>query len=158
MAKLTDLPRLIKQALEREAFLEAGAKEIKKIIPKRTRAGDGVQQNLGSSHLLPRLTENTIKRREKLSKNGKLSGAGATPAKSNFTRSGDSLANIETKVSKGKIDVNLNEKDQHKLQDALQINPRYQFMRLSKVEFNQVLDAITDKLSKALSKVNITDL
>lgn len=160
MARLRDLPRMVQTMLKREVFLEAGAKNIKRTIRKRTRQGDGVQENLGKSNKLPSLKESTVKRREKLAKDGKLTGKGATPRRSNFTRTGDTLDNIQVKVSRARIDVNLAPADQHKLEDALQINKNYQFMRLSRVEFNEMIESMTKKIGNSLQKAvkRITEL
>lgn len=156
MASLKDLPRIVKNLIEQEVILEEGAKVIRERIPKRTRLGNGVRQNLGPTHKLPKLKPTTVKIRKSLKKKGALTGPGATPAKSGFNRTGDTLENLNVSVTKKQISVELDDNDKAKLQDAINLNSDYQFMRLSAAEFKEVLRAITKKLEEAIKKVNFT--
>jgi hypothetical protein len=158
MAKVSDIPRIVKRLLEREVILKEGAKAIERAIPRRTRLGKGVKENLGPTHKLPSLRESTVSIRKKLKKTGGLTGPGATPKKSGFNRTGDSLNNLKVEVSRGKIEVSLAPADQDKLIDALQIDPDYQFMRLSRAEFRRMLIAMTKRIEQALKKICFTEL
>lgn len=158
MAKLSDLPRIVRQILESEVILEDAAKEIKASIPKRTRLGKGVKENLGSTHTLPELKTKTRNTRAGLKKRGLLTGPGATPAKSGVNRSGATLESLDVKVSKGQIDVELSPEQQKKYTQLLKIDGDYQFMRLSAAEFKRVLKRMTNRVNRILRRISITDL
>jgi len=63
-------------------------------IRTRVRKGFGVEMSEGKKKRLKKLEKKTKKNRRLLSKQGRLADT-ATPNKSNFTRSGDTLRNLE---------------------------------------------------------------
>jgi len=158
MAKLTDITSIIRKAIESKRVLEAAATVAIRSIPKRTRLGKGVQNNLGPTHKLPNLKTKTVKNRSRLKKLGQLSGQGATPKKSGLNKSGDMLDSLTSNVGRGKVEIKLEPNQQDKANALLKIDPKYQFMRLSAAEFKRVLKAMTKQIEQALSRVKFTDL
>ena len=158
MAKLSDLGRIVTQALQSKDVLEAAGEIAIERIPKRTRLGKGVKENLGVTHTLPQLTERTVKIRQKLKKRGALLGPGATPKKSAINRTGEALNSIGFTVKTGELDIHLDPSQQAKVDDLIRINPNYSFMKLSKAEFSAMLKAINNRINRILSRINITDL
>ena len=158
MAKLSDLPRIVKNLLLQETLLEPGAKALAAKMRKRTRDGQGVAENLSPTHTLPQLKKSTIKRRQILKNEGKLKGRGVEVEKSNFTRTGASLRGLKHETTKAKVEITLNPEDGAKLIDALQIDKGYQFMRVSDKEYQSFLKRLIKGVRSALSKINITDL
>lgn len=97
-AKLKDLPKIIEQALKSKPVLNAAGKSAVRAIQKRTRVGKGVADNLQPPQKLPPLSKTTKKIRNYLKKQGKLNGLGATPGKSNLTRTGQLISDITFKI------------------------------------------------------------
>jgi len=158
VAKLSDIGRLISQALKSNKILDAGGKAAVRAIPKRTRLGKGVRENLGQTHKLPALKTKTVKNRTRLKKTGKLTGKGATPKKSGLNSSGKMLDSLKYGVGRGTLEIKL-EKDQERKATALtKVNNDFVFMNLSAAEFKRVLKAMTKQIEQALKKVKFTDL
>jgi hypothetical protein len=106
-ASLKDIGKIIAQALQSVPVLTEGGKAAVEAVQLRTRLGRGVQEEEGASQPLPKLKPKTKKNRKRLAKEGKLTGLGATPGKSNLTRTGQLLESLGFRVGKGHLEINL---------------------------------------------------
>jgi len=158
MSKLSDLPKLIEELLKSKIILEKAGQIAVERIPKRTRLGNGVRENLGDSHKLPPLKESTVKIRKDLQKQGRLTGPLATPKKSGINRTGKALNSIKAISQPGHLEITLDKSQQAKVDDLIKINPDYSFMKLSKPEFKAVFKAITDQIDRIVKRIRFTDL
>lgn len=158
-AKLSDIGKIIEQALKSKRVLEAGGEEAVESIKKRTRLGKGVKENLGGSHKLPRLTTKTVTNRKLLKKKGELTGFGASPTKSAINRSGDTIDNVRFGVGKGKMVIDLkSNKAKTVAQNLLKIDPNYAFMNLSKAEFNRMIKKMSSVITEILKGIKFDKL
>lgn len=159
MAKLSDLPKIVEQALNSRKILDAVGRSVSTDLVKRTKVGKGVKENFDPPHKLPELKDNTVKTRRSLRKSGRLTGKGATPKKSNVTRSGEMLDSVTYGVGRGQVEIKLQGREQEKKATRLlAVSPDYQFMRVSKQEFNRAVKLASKFIGQILSKINITDL
>lgn len=158
-AKLSDIGRIIEQALKSKTVLEAGGKSATRAIKKRTRLGKGVKENLGPSHKLPQLKTKTVTNRKLLKKKGELTGVGATPAKSAVNRSGEMIDSVNFGVGRGKLEIKLKgSKQEMKAQNLLKISSDYAFMNLSKAEFNRMIKSMSGAITQILKRINFNKL
>lgn len=152
--KLSDISRLIKKALTSKEVLEVGAKVAVESIPLRTRLGKGVNEPEGSTHLLPALKEKTKRNRRYLKSSGKLTGPGATPAKSGLNASGDLLTDMKYEIKSDSFDIKLADvKQEEKLKNLLKINKNFQFLNLSRAEVNRMIKAMSVEINKVLANI-----
>jgi hypothetical protein len=158
MAKLTDLDKLIQQAIDSETILTKAAKILEETVKARTRSGQGVLKNLGTTHPLPELKESTVRRRNRLARNGGLTGPGAVPEKSGLNRTGELLNSVKVTPTKKQMEVTVGVDQVQKVDELLSINKKYQFMRISSEEFEKALKTIENKLDGLIKKITITDL
>lgn len=158
MAKLSDLPKIVAEALQSEEILDRAGKVATAAIPKRTRLGKGVKENLGPTHKLPKLRETTVNIRKKLKKEGGLTGPGATPGKSAINRTGEALNSIDYSVKGGELNIFLDSSQEKKVDDLIAIDNNYSFMKLSRAEFRAVLKTINERLDRIIKKIRFTDL
>lgn len=153
-AKFSDIGKIIAQAVGSKKVLEEAANILLESIPKRTRLGKGVKDAEGPTHQLPLLKQKTKYNRKLLAKDGKLTGPGATPAKSGLNKSGDLLNNLTSVVKKGEFDIKLKDtKEESKANYLLKIDPNYSFMNVSKAEMNRVIKAMSATITEILSRI-----
>lgn len=158
-AKLSDIGKIITNALKSKTVLEVGGEIATESIKKRTRLGSGVKENLGPSHKLPKLKSKTVTNRKLLKEKGMLTGPNATPGKSGLNASGELLNNVEYNVGKGQLQIRLADPVQReKATNLIKIDPNFVFMNLSKPEFNRMLKAMSQKISEILSKIKFDKL
>lgn len=159
MAKLSDIGKIVTQALQSNTALNNAGKSMKRAITKRTRLGYGVSENGADRHKLPNLSPKTVENRKRLKKAGKLTGPKATPGKSGLNRTGEMLESIKYASGKGKLEIRLGDaKQEQKAQDLVDLNPNYEFMNLSKPEIVRMIKAMTGTILGILKKIKFTDL
>jgi hypothetical protein len=156
---ISKLQGVIKDAAQKKA-LKPTADFARDVIVKRTRLGYGVERNYGYKEKLKPLSPNYIKSRKMFAK---LDGF-TTPRKSNLTRTGDMLRSIEAKVSNGVIEIvpTGTRSDGKKNVDIARYNqeggkgrPRRIFMRISDLEFKQVVRFYRKTFGDLLRKTKV---
>lgn len=114
------------------------------LIRKRTRLGFGVDSHGGSKKKLDKLSTGYINQRKKKKPQGPT-----TPSKSNLTRDGDMLDDLEAKVSTKTTTIGFSTK---KSEDKAEwVSDKRPFNFLSKPELKQIklfLNKIADKILK----------
>jgi hypothetical protein len=151
---LSDIGQIIADALGSKTVLEEAGKVLVESIPLRTRLGRGVMDPEGPTHPLPKLAVKTKSNRKLLDKQGKLTGPGATPAKSGLNQTGALLSGLRFAVGRGKLEVRLKDAEQEeKAQNVLKINPQFQFMNVSNAEMNRMIKAMSVKITEILNKI-----
>jgi hypothetical protein len=114
------------------------------IVVKRTRLGYGVNVNLGQKARLAKLSPNYVDRRKVFSGISSLTSA----KKSNLTRTGQMLASMQAKVSRGRIFISPtgNRNDGKTNLEVAEYNakafgsrPSRVFNRVSLLEFKQIV-------------------
>jgi len=159
MSKLSDIQKLVAKALTEEAVLDAIGKSAVRAIKRRTRAGSGVEENLKSAKKLPKLKDQTKARRRRLKRAGGLTAKGATPAKSNLSRSGKLIDSVTYEVGDGNVEIKLKTSaQQEKAKELINIDSGYKFMKLSKAEFRRAIKAATGAITPILKRININNL
>lgn len=158
MSSLSDIDKIIRQALSTAAVKDAIGKSATRQIKTRTRTGKGVEKNLEKSQKLPGLKPKTKTRRRQLKRAGGLTGRGATPAKSNLTRSGKLVDSVQYERTADGVEIKLDRSQEEKAQALIQINRGYTFMKLSKAEFNRVVKAVQGTVNGILNRINFNKL
>lgn len=154
-AKLSDIGDIILDALNSKEVLQAGADVALEAIPKRTRLGKGVVEAEGAATNLPQLKDKTKYNRGQLKKTGKLTGPGATPAKSGLNATGAMLSGMTAKIAGDNFTINLADDQQEKKAEYLiQQNRGFTFMNISNAELNRVVKAMSDAVAKILSRID----
>jgi hypothetical protein len=159
-AKLGDIDKIVKQALESKQVLDAIGKSIAESIPKRTRLGRGVQENDGPAVPLKKLQPKTKTNRKLLKEKGELKSELTSPAKSNLTQTGQMLESIVHKVpTKGKLTIEFdNPEAREKAFNVQRNNKGFSFFKVSKAELNRALKEATNVITQILSKIKFDKL
>lgn len=159
MADLNDLSNFaddIKRLQQNKAFLRKVGRLLTNRIRLRTKLGRGAKAPTGDtfrpSHKLPALKQSTKQRRRRLNREGKLTGRGATPARSGVNRSGKTLGFMHFRVKGRELNIKLDPRG-IKVQDHLvEINPDYEFFNLSRAEFKFLVSLIGKELEKIANR------
>ena len=137
------LEKTVEETISKAALKDVGV-FARDLVVKRTRLGYGVQKDLASKKRLAKLSPRYVKRRkmfDELSEN-------TSPSRSNLTLTGQMLDSITVKVSKGSFEIKPTGKrrDGKRNADIAQYNedggrgrPKRIFLRISKLEFNQIV-------------------
>ena len=154
--KLNDIAALVKAAVvkltDKDVLAEI-AEVIKEDVKKRTRLGRGVPKSEGPSTLLKPLEPSTKRKRRYLKSKGKLTGPGATPAKSGLNQSGQMLDSLEVKTKDGSFTLTLDQEGLRKAEYVEAIDKqRFTFMNLSKGEVQRIIKLLEIEARKALSE------
>jgi hypothetical protein len=137
------LEKTVAESIKKAALVDVGV-FARDLIVKRTRLGYGVEKDLGSKKRLAKLSPNYIKRRkmfESLSENTR-------PSRSNLTLTGQMLDSIISTAKTGIIEIKPTGRrdDGKRNADIAQYNedggrgsPKRIFMRISQLEFKQIV-------------------
>jgi hypothetical protein len=125
----------------------------------RTRLGRGVKSSDSepqASHKLPVLKDSTVQRRQRLRKEGGLTGPNAIPSKSGLNRSGKLLNRMHTKISGNTIIIKLDSYGESVVKHLLEDDPDWEFLNLSKAEVKSIVyefeKLLTDELKRRLAR------
>ena len=155
--KLSDLPTIIEGAIDTvltSRFNKLVGTKVKDLIVKRTRLGRGVDKDGDSALPLKALKKQTKLRRSRLKKHGKLTGTGATPAKSAVNRSGSLLNTLEVKANKTSFTIKPSFENQNKAEFL--DDKGFKFLNASKAEINFVEKELTKEIEKQIIRnINI---
>lgn len=159
MATLNDLSKAIgeiQQYTKTRRFLQQIGKVLVDRIRVRTRLGKGVKEENGNNfrnpHSLPRLKQQTVSRRQRLRRAGGLTGFGATPAKSGLNRSGKLLDRLHFKIEGRELIITLDPRGKIIAEKLMEDNPDWEFMNLSKPEFNYLVDTISKDVERIIRR------
>lgn len=137
------LEKTVAESIKKAALVDVGV-FARDLIVKRTRLGYGVEKDLGSKKRLAKLSPNYIKRRKMfagLSENTR-------PSRSNLTLTGQMLNSIISTAKAGIIEIKPTgtRTDGKRNADIAQYNedggkgrPKRIFMRISQLEFKQIV-------------------
>lgn len=144
--KLAKILDNVGEARQMDRVAKVAAKEVR----DRTRDGYGVPKPLSKRERLKKLKETYQKRRQSLRKQGKLSSQ-TTPTKSNLTKSGEMIDNVDGRGSKNKAEVFVKGK-KNKDKAAQQSDAGRTFMNLSKKEAEKAVNIIKEDIEKDIKK------
>lgn len=139
--------------LEASEFFE----KIPDVIRERTRNGYGITRENGNIVSLPELKESTIKRRERLDRDGRLSPE-TTPFFSNLTESGKMLDSLMFKKIGKKYTIGFddrrtrNGKKPSEIKDFVE-EKGFKFFGLAREERDQLESDIAKKMNKEIAKI-----
>jgi hypothetical protein len=119
-------------------------------VKNRTRLGRGVKKDGAASHALPKLKEKTVVNRKRLKERGKLTGPGATPAKSGINRTGTTLESMTSKVTQNSIEIKLDSSGERVTKELIGLSDEFTFMNLSKPEIKFAESFIENAINKVL--------
>lgn len=149
------LPQIIKETLDKKLLDDIGNTSVSR-IRKRTRTGKGVKENDGPTHKLPSLKPSTIKRRQNLKSKGKLTGPGATPARSGVNQTGKTLNEMNYKVKgRDSVEIRLSPEGEKRAENIIGINSNYEFMNLSKSEIKALIKIVEEKIISVINKLKL---
>jgi hypothetical protein len=151
--KLTDISLLVQSAVDeikdKNNLKEAAENTIER-IQQRTRLGKGVNKPEGSATPLKKLEPKTVEVRKSLKSAGKLTGKGASPAKSGINRTGKTLDSMHSVSKKGEVTIQLDKEGERVATEVQAIDPqRFTFMNLSKAEVTAMVKELEEKARKA---------
>lgn len=150
--KLNDIHKLVLSAIKRvssKELLQEVGEVMTEDVKKRTRLGRGVNKPEGPSSLLKPLEPRTKTNRKALKKRGKLTGPGATPAKSGLNATGQMLDSLKVEAKTGSFTITLDTEGARKAELVAQIDRnRFTFMNLSKGEVLRMIRLMEEDLKK----------
>lgn len=153
--KLGKIPLIVNSLIEevnkKENLKEAADSAIEQ-MKKRTRLGKGVKEPEGSTTPLKKLEKSTVEVRKSLKSQGKLTGPGATPAKSGVNRTGKTLESLNSKALDGHVTIQLDQEGERVAADLINIDKDFTFMNLSKVEVKTMTEVLEKAVEKAAKK------
>lgn len=157
MAKLQDLGKIVLSAINSKAVLSVAGEEAVRSIQTRTRTGKGVTEANGSPTKLPKLKPKTVANRRSAKNTGKATSEFFSPKKSNLTLTGQMIESVSHKAINGEVSIILNNDEaKRKAGEVLKVDPRYEFMNLSKAEVTRMVRVITAEVTAILRKINFT--
>ena len=152
--KLSDIEKIVREIIESKDAMQQTGEMVVELVKKRTRLGNGVTDNLKPSHKLPKLKTKTVKNRKSLKRSGKLTGPGATPAKSGLNASGSLIDNVSFKSEAASFEIILKDKKQiDKAENLIKTNPLFAFLNVSKTEFRQMVKFLENIINVELKKI-----
>ena len=141
------LDSIILDTVNKTLTTEIG-KQVVKQVRNRTQRGYGVAENNGKQQRLKPLKPATKAIRKGLAGKGQLS-PNTSPGKSNLTRSGKMLNNINYTASENKVVVSVKGAQKIKAMDVSKERP---FMNLSKTEINAVTKTVKEAIVNDIKK------
>lgn len=148
-----ELRKIITEATKRET-VKAITDSTQKNIEERTRKGFGLSES-GNKRPLKSLRPRTVKIRKQLKEDGKLTGEGAIPQKSNVSRSGDLLKTMVTKSKKGEGEIKYNKQEsQRKLGALLKLHSGFRFFGVTNEEEKNIITNLRKIVNNAIRKFN----
>lgn len=122
----------------------------KDLVKTRTKRGFGVNESGDKATRLKGLSESYKKQRRRLKRQGKLAGD-TTPQKSNLTKKGKMIADVESRASTAKAEVFIKDESSRKKAE-LQAQQGREFMNLSKSEIDKVKKLLEKKIKDDINK------
>jgi hypothetical protein len=147
--KLTDIPLIVQSVVDeikkKDNLQEAGDLVVER-VKTRTRLGKGVITSGGTATPLKALEPTTVEIRKSLKNQGKLTGPGATPAKSGINRTGSTLESLHAIASDSKVVIQLDVEGEKVAKRLLDLDRNgFTFMNLSKAELKAMADLLEEK-------------
>lgn len=139
------IPGLIK-----ESHMKEVGEFTKDMVVARTKKGFGVDKDGAPQKRLKGLSESYKKQRRRLRRQGKLAGD-TTPTKSNLTKKGEMLSDLDSRASEAKAEVFI-KTDKNRKKADLQAKSGREFMNLSKSELEKIKKKFEEKIKQDITK------
>lgn len=138
------------KAVSNKRTLDKVGEDLVERIKTRTRLGKGVKKPEGVAHQLPTLQPKTKRNRKSLKRSGKLTGPGATPAKSGINRTGETLESLDHEVGNKEIKIRLNSRGERVASELINQDRDFTFMNVSKPELNSIVETLDKEIQKKI--------